>query len=507
MTLDEQLNSYKTDPDAAKQEVLRAKQVYADKMAAGDKAGAEAAHNWANQVRAAAGLSDSEYGSGVNLQTAQNNYSKPATPVATSKDPGGLTTGVKSAYDYYGPAVNTWTNPNQNKVDTLVNDILSSNGFDYKTYDPNKDAAFVQYRDKNISLGNAAYNNNVAAMSTPGLQDSSIGRQVAEAGRSEYMNRIQDAIPEFMDRARDDYNNALNNKYKNFDMLNTLSSDDYSHWKDKENANTNKWNSYVAATGYMPVDTSQIAADDPLRKIPDYQAEINKRKKVNPNDPLIPVLVALRYEKIMNDPELMKQYGSTAQFTKGLATQDTVQQAYDNALNKDSLNETKKMNEWSITDAKADNARADRELTANIANMQADNARADTAGSSGGSVNSKTASNNYAEATYNIQNAKNSDEFDSLYQELISDPEAVKAQVGGSSNYYKLINTLRTSYVNYIKRFMASSPAQELLNTFNGNPKYKEILGDAAFTALVNWAKTKDKSSSDDMAKLDGLLG
>lgn len=51
------------------------------------------------------------------------------------------------------------------------------------------------------------------------------------------------------------------------------------------------------------VDMPQISAD--------YAAEINRRAAVNPQDPLIPYLLAARTAKILSNPRLMQQYGST----------------------------------------------------------------------------------------------------------------------------------------------------------------------------------------------------
>lgn len=137
------------------------------------------------------------------------------------------------------------------------------------------DPGFKQFKDTNVKLGNDTYNSEVAGMSVPGLADSSIGRQVAEAGRSGYMNRIQDAIPQFYDKAKSDYQNAYN-------VLDNASKDDYTMYKD-----------------------NQVLADKQLQKQVDtigqysdnYQAEINKRTAINPNDPLIPYISAARQGK------------------------------------------------------------------------------------------------------------------------------------------------------------------------------------------------------------------
>lgn len=67
-------------------------------------------------------------------------------------------------------------------------------------------------------------------------------------------------------------------------------------------------------TGYYnPYANVQIPADiaSEISKYSDnYQAEINRRMAINPNDPLIPYLQAARAQKIFNNPELLKQYGS-----------------------------------------------------------------------------------------------------------------------------------------------------------------------------------------------------
>lgn len=98
-TWQELLEQYKTDKSAATKEVLRAKQVYE-----GEKAGygegfdqsdrAKQITTWANQVREAAGLDDSQYGVNVALPQAQSNYDALSTVANT---PALLTKGAAGA--------------------------------------------------------------------------------------------------------------------------------------------------------------------------------------------------------------------------------------------------------------------------------------------------------------------------------------------------------------------------------------------------------------------------
>lgn len=77
------LVQFRTDKTAAQREIERAKQVYMQKQAAGDKAGADAAHNWANQVRQAAGITNDDPMYGNNPNTYRGVGSKPSNPLTT----------------------------------------------------------------------------------------------------------------------------------------------------------------------------------------------------------------------------------------------------------------------------------------------------------------------------------------------------------------------------------------------------------------------------------------
>jgi len=78
------LVSYKTDPAAAAAEIARAQTVYTTQKAAGNTAAAEAAHTWANQIRAATGTS-AQYDAttGASIATAGAAVTVPAATAAT----------------------------------------------------------------------------------------------------------------------------------------------------------------------------------------------------------------------------------------------------------------------------------------------------------------------------------------------------------------------------------------------------------------------------------------
>lgn len=79
------LDSYKTNTAAGYAEIARAGEVYNQKMAAGDTAGAEAAHTWANQVRDAMGISqydrDTGASTGISSSHSSGGSSSATVPV------------------------------------------------------------------------------------------------------------------------------------------------------------------------------------------------------------------------------------------------------------------------------------------------------------------------------------------------------------------------------------------------------------------------------------------
>ena len=237
-----------------------------------------------------------------------------------------------STMDFYGTKVDPYKSQQSPQITQFVNDITGYKPYDYTSYDPNKDAAFTSFRDNAIKQGNKAYSSNLAASAVPGVADSSIGRKVAESARSQYTDQIQNAIPTFAEKARQDYDALFNRKVQTLGILRDVDNVDYGRYIDDRNRTDSLSQQYTQDTGRVPVDTSLIPMDSYLRMgIPDYSAEINKRKAANANDPMIPVLTALRMEKIMNDPELFQKYGQTMEMPVGQKTQDRMVTEQDQA--------------------------------------------------------------------------------------------------------------------------------------------------------------------------------
>lgn len=221
---------------------------------------------------------------------------------------------------YYGAPAQEYSSQYQEQLNAAIQALNNYAPYDYSSYDPEKDAAFVAFRDNAIQQGNRAYASNLAASASPGVAGSSVATKIAQAGKDAYVNQIQQQLPTFAEQARSDYENQFAQKLQAANLLMTADSTMYDRFATDRNYAANQAQQYTENTGFMPVNTSNITADDPLRQITDYAAEIDRRKKSNPNDALIPVLEALRYEKVMNDPAMYALYSSTVSTPSGYQT-------------------------------------------------------------------------------------------------------------------------------------------------------------------------------------------
>ena len=179
--------------------------------------------------------------------------------------------------NYFTGAANNYASPYSNQINDLIGKITNYKPFDYSYYNPQDDSAFQQYEKNAIKSGTRAYADTFAGTAIPGVAESSVGRQIAETARKGYTDQIQNAIPTFMDKARQDYESGYK---KNFDILNTLRDMD-SYLLDRERL------------------VQQNLANEAKRlALAHYDNIAGYINTLDPNDPLIPYLQAERQNKI-----------------------------------------------------------------------------------------------------------------------------------------------------------------------------------------------------------------
>lgn len=152
-------------------------------------------------------------------------------------------------------------------------------------YNPNADPVYKSIEQQNKALGKAAANDALASMSalTWGMPSSN-ARQSALQASQVYAGRTLDYIPQLAQ-----YYRQNQEADREFNLKQAVTQ--------------------ANMTGYFnPYANTQI--DPSLGQYSnDYQAEINRRRSINPNDPIIQQLEAARAQKIFSSPDLLQQYG------------------------------------------------------------------------------------------------------------------------------------------------------------------------------------------------------
>ena len=118
------VNKYKNNREAAIKEIIRAKEVYTAKKAAGDTAGAEAASKWATNVRNISGVSGAAYSAKADIATAKSAQAGNINPYITQPtQPSNITPAPGEVIDSAGIATAP-NNASKDKgfVDTIVPD-------------------------------------------------------------------------------------------------------------------------------------------------------------------------------------------------------------------------------------------------------------------------------------------------------------------------------------------------------------------------------------------------
>jgi len=235
------------------------------------------------------------------------------------------------------------TSDYRNKIDTALTDLQSKMVTQNAPYDPANDVLYQTYKNQMLGDATKAYNDMMAEyLSNQGGNFNSAATQIASAAKNDLLNKANAAMSDFANQYYSRGQQALQNQYNLINALSNLENTDYTRNRQQVQDNMsivntllgidntdyarnyNEIQDYIKNTGYIPIDTSTIPADSPLRKIDDYSAEIEKRMAANPNDPTIPVLQALRNEKIdswkTTNPTLYEQYKNTITPVAGIPT-------------------------------------------------------------------------------------------------------------------------------------------------------------------------------------------
>ena len=130
-----------------------------------------------------------------------------------------------------GEYVSQW----QPQINATLNDILNRKDFQY---DLNGDALYQMYKDRYVNLGQKAMMDTMGqAAALTGGYGNSAAQMVGQQAYQNYLQGLTDKIPELYQIALDRYNQAGQDLYQRYGLLNTQEQNAYNQWQD----NFNRW--------------------------------------------------------------------------------------------------------------------------------------------------------------------------------------------------------------------------------------------------------------------------
>lgn len=160
----------------------------------------------------------------------------------------------------------------QGQMDTLMGQIMNRDPF---SYDANEDPLYQMYRDMFAQNGQLAMMDTMgqAAAMTGGFGNS-YAQSVGQQAYNQYMQQLNDVLPELQQMAFDKYAYEGDQMRANYDMLMDRENMDYGVYRDKvgdyqwqqefdrtgQNTNYNHLVDLITTTGYVPSDAELAAA-------------------------------------------------------------------------------------------------------------------------------------------------------------------------------------------------------------------------------------------------------
>lgn len=122
----------------------------------------------------------------------------------------------------------------QDQMDSILNDILNQKEF---SYDVNADPLFQQYRDQYTRNGKMAMQDTMGqGAQLTGGYGNSYAQQAGQQAYGNYMQGLNDKIPELYNLALEAYNNRQNQLLSRYNLMGTQEDREYGRYQDDLNA-------------------------------------------------------------------------------------------------------------------------------------------------------------------------------------------------------------------------------------------------------------------------------
>jgi len=146
------------------------------------------------------------------------------------------------------------------------------------------------------------------------------GLAVGSKMQQRMQNEAQNLVPQYENIAYGRHMDERQNQYNMLAEKHKLEGLNYKQYQDLQRYEVEQHGTMLSPEMRQHISVYQSMDEQSRRDLDnlfgeDYHAEINRRRNINPNDPLIPVLEAARANKVLSDPELFAKYGSQYGFS------------------------------------------------------------------------------------------------------------------------------------------------------------------------------------------------
>lgn len=134
-----------------------------------------------------------------------------------------------------GAYASKWTD----KISGSLDKILNRKDF---TYDINGDALYQQYKDRYVQQGKMAMMDTLGqAAALTGGYGNSYAQMAGQQAYGNYLNGLNDKIPELYQLALDKYSQEGDSLYKQYSLLSAQEGQDYDRYKDGQGLYQQEW--------------------------------------------------------------------------------------------------------------------------------------------------------------------------------------------------------------------------------------------------------------------------
>jgi len=141
------------------------------------------------------------------------------------------------------------------------------------------------------------------------------GMAYSTVAKAKMQESAQSLIPQYEDRAYGKFQDERQNQYQMLSQKAQLEQLNYNEYKDLQNFEMDMYGTVLNPEMRQHMSVYNSIPDEMKRDLEntfgkDFHAEINRLRAMDPNHHMIPILEAMRANKVLKDPSTLSQYAS-----------------------------------------------------------------------------------------------------------------------------------------------------------------------------------------------------